>query len=81
MNTQSEFNFEPDGSDQGYAQWLTGRRMAAKELAWRINLPLGHEVELWLFGGIRLRGAVLARGDAAHRGGTCPTPGINRGPD
>ena len=30
--------------------------MTAVELARRINLPLGHEVEVWLRGGIRLRG-------------------------
>ncbi|SPE62703.1 hypothetical protein SBV1_890002 [Verrucomicrobia bacterium] len=30
--------------------------MAAAELAQRMGLPLGHEVEVWLCGGIRLRG-------------------------
>ena len=56
MNTQGQFNFEADGTDRGYTQWLTGRRMAVKELARRLNLPLGHQVEVWLLGGIRLRG-------------------------
>ena len=56
MPTQGQFNFEADGTDQGYAQWLTGRRMAVQELARRMNLPLGHQVEVWLLGGIRLRG-------------------------
>ena len=56
MRSQGEFTFETGGTDQGYTQWLTGRRMAAKELARRINLPLGHQVEVWLDGGIRLRG-------------------------
>jgi len=53
---QGELNFEARGGDQGYTNWLTGRRMAAAELVRRINLPLGHEVEVWLVGGIRLRG-------------------------
>ena len=30
--------------------------MAAAELARRIGLPLDHEVEVWLRGGVRLRG-------------------------
>ena len=56
MPTQGQFNFEADRTDQGYAQWLTGRRMAVQDLARRMNLPLGHQVEVWLLGGIRLRG-------------------------
>jgi hypothetical protein len=53
---QGEFNFEAKGEGQGYTKWLAGRRMAAAQLARLINLPLGHEVEVWLVGGIRLRG-------------------------
>jgi len=30
--------------------------MAAEELARRLGLPLGHQVEVWRYGGIRLRG-------------------------
>lgn len=56
VSGQSEFNFGASGTDQGYTQWLAGRRMAAEELARRIHLPLGHQVEVWLYGGVRLRG-------------------------
>jgi len=56
MNDQSQFNFAGSGTEQGYTQWITGRRMAAQELARLMNLPLGHQVEVWLAGGIRLRG-------------------------
>ena len=56
MNSQYEFTFHGTATDEGYTQWLTGRRMAAQELARRLNLPLGHQVEVWLVGGIRLRG-------------------------
>ena len=56
MNDQSQFNFATSGTDQGYNKWITGRRMAAQELARLMNLPLGHQVEVWLAGGIRLRG-------------------------
>ena len=56
VNHQSEFNFEATKSHDGYTRWLAGRRVLAEELARRIHLPLGHEVEVWLYGGIRLRG-------------------------
>jgi hypothetical protein len=56
VSAQSEFDFETNGTDRGYAQWLVGRQLAAADLARRINLPLGHQVEVWLHGGIRLRG-------------------------
>jgi len=53
---QGEFNFAREKKADGYAQWLTGRQVAAAELVRKINLPLGHDVEVWLHGGIRLRG-------------------------
>jgi hypothetical protein len=56
VNSQSEFSFGAGETEQGYTQWLTGRRVAAEELARRIHLPLGHQVEVWLYGGVRLRG-------------------------
>jgi hypothetical protein len=56
VSSQSEFNFGSQGGEAGYSQWITGRKMAAAELARRIGLPLGHQVEVWLCGGIRLRG-------------------------
>jgi hypothetical protein len=56
MNSQSEFIFGSGGSDRGYTQWLAGRRVAVTELARRLGLPLGHQVEVWLLGGVRLRG-------------------------
>lgn len=53
---QSEFDFNPPGSEAGFNQWVTDRHVLAEELARRIHLPLGHQVEIWLVGGIRLRG-------------------------
>jgi len=55
---QTALSFNSSLSQQGYDQWLTGRRVATQELAHRLNLPLGHEVEVWLVGGIRLRGTL-----------------------
>lgn len=56
MTMQGEFNFDAGAAGEGYSRWLAGRTQAAVELARRLNLPLQHEVEVWLVGGIRLRG-------------------------
>jgi hypothetical protein len=61
MSSQAEFNFEPTSPQDGYTQWLAGRQVLAQELARRIHLPLGHQVEVWLFGGIRLRGLLKVK--------------------
>jgi hypothetical protein len=62
MNTQGEFNFGSPATD-GYTRWLAGRRLAAGELARRMSLPLGHQVEVWLRGGVRLRGLLRLKED------------------
>ncbi|HOX56066.1 MAG TPA: hypothetical protein P5205_02695 [Candidatus Paceibacterota bacterium] len=59
--SQSELNFGAAESERGYTQWLAARRVAAEELARRIQLPLGHQVEVWLYGGVRLRGQLRLR--------------------
>jgi len=56
LNPQSELNFGEDGSNEGYTRWLLGRKVATEILAGKMGLPLGHEVEVWLIGGMRLRG-------------------------
>ncbi len=56
LNLQSELNFGEDGSAEGYTSWLVGRQVATEILARKMGLPLGHEVEVWLVGGMRLRG-------------------------
>jgi hypothetical protein len=63
MARQSELNFGGDdsGAGEGYDRWITGRRLAAAELARRMGLPLEHQVEVWLAGGVRLRGKLRLR--------------------
>lgn len=61
MNAQGEFNFTAAGTSDGYNQWLAGRQVATQELARRIGLPIGHDVEVWLYGGVRLRGKLRLR--------------------
>ena len=56
VNLQSELNFNEDGGNEGYTRWLVGRQVATEILARKMGLPLGHEVEVWLIGGMRLRG-------------------------
>jgi hypothetical protein len=52
---QGELDFAC-GNTEGFTKWMQARQMAAHELAQRIGLPLGHEVEVWLRGSVRLRG-------------------------
>jgi len=61
VNMQGQLNFEESDGQEGYANWLAGRRVAVEELAHRMHLPLGHQVEVWLRGGIRLRGKLRLR--------------------
>ena len=56
MTAQGEFDFGTASAGAGYTRWLAQRRLARVELARRINLPLDHPVEVWLAGGVRLRG-------------------------
>ncbi len=50
---QSCFDFEGgSASQEEYNKWLAGRQLAVRELAMRLGLPLGHEVEVWLIGGM-----------------------------
>jgi len=58
VQNQSEFSFGDEESAEVHVRWLDGRKMAAAELARRMGLPLGHKVEVWLYGGIRLRGTL-----------------------
>lgn len=60
---QREFNFQAGGTEAGYAQWVVVRQMASDEAARRLNLPVGRESEVWLRGGIRLRGKLRLLND------------------
>jgi len=61
VTAQGEFSFEAGLREDGYARWVAGRQQAAVELARRLNLPVGHRVEVWLRGGVRLRGPLRLR--------------------
>ena len=56
MNPQGELDFGSVSADDGYSRWLAQRKLAVAEMARQMNLPLGHQVEVWLVGGILLRG-------------------------
>lgn len=52
---QNEFDFgEPSGG--GLDHWHAEQQRQREELARKLGLPLGKEVEVWLRGGVRLRG-------------------------
>lgn len=57
MAEQFEFGFgDPTSSNDGLAVWRACREEEFRKLARRIGLPLGHEVEVWLAGSVRLKG-------------------------
>ena len=58
MELQGELGFAEKGSDEGYTQWVAVRQLAVEAAAQKLNLPLGHPTEVWLRGGIRLRGTL-----------------------
>jgi hypothetical protein len=64
VNLQSELGFGEDGSNEGYTRWLLGRQVATEILARKMGLPLDHEVEVWLIGGLRLRGKLRLQEEA-----------------
>ena len=53
---QQELRFDKPNPGDGYANWLAGRRAAARELARKLGLPLEQQVEVWLIDEVRLRG-------------------------
>jgi hypothetical protein len=55
---QAEIGFAGGGADKGYTQWVAVRQLAVEAAAQKLNLPLGHPTEIWLRGGIRLRGTL-----------------------
>jgi hypothetical protein len=60
---QGELGFTGNGSDEGYTKWVAVRQLAVEAAARKLNLPLGHPSEIWLRGGIRLRGTLRLAND------------------
>jgi hypothetical protein len=58
MELQGELGFANHGPDEGYVKWVALRQMAVETAAQKLHLPLGHPSEVWLRGGIRLRGTL-----------------------
>lgn len=54
--SQQELPFDAPVAQAGYERWQEQRRKARRELAQSLGLPLGHQVEVWLRGEVRLRG-------------------------
>lgn len=63
MSEQSEFSFDSTTSADGYQYWVTSRRTNAQELGRKLGLPVGHQVEVWLRDGVRLRGSLRLKNE------------------
>jgi hypothetical protein len=60
VSGQCELPFGRSSAD-GYENWQAQRRQALAEAAHRLGVPLGHQVEAWLKGGVRLRGLLRTK--------------------
>ena len=58
MQLQGELGFEDNGPEEGYTKWIAIRQLAVDAAAQSLSLPVGHPAEIWLCGGIRLRGTL-----------------------
>jgi hypothetical protein len=63
MNKQGILDLEGVGSEEGHEKWVACQRLAVSEMARRLNLPLGHEVEVILNDGVCLRGRLRLQED------------------
>ncbi len=55
---QGELSFSSNGLEEGYTKWVALRQLAVEAAAQKLHLPVGHHAEVWLRGGIRLRGTL-----------------------
>jgi len=56
---QQQLDFFSAKTADSYGAWIQERRAKITQLAQQLGLPLGHVVEVWLRGGIRLKGRLL----------------------
>lgn len=56
MQPEFDFNGLPGRSVDGIAVWRKQREEQQLELARKLGLPIGQQVEVWLRDGVRLRG-------------------------
>jgi lysophospholipase L1-like esterase len=61
QQAQQQLDFFSANAPDGYNAWLQERRAKITQFARQLGLPLGHFVEIWLRGGIRLKGKLLLR--------------------
>jgi hypothetical protein len=60
---QGQLDFQSGQGTDGYSAWVAVRQMAVEAAAQKLNLPVGHSAEVWLRGGIRLRGKLHLASD------------------
>jgi hypothetical protein len=58
QESQGELDFHASGGVDGHAKWVALRQLSTDAAARQLNLPVGHPAEIWLRGGIRLRGTL-----------------------
>jgi len=62
---QPDLNFNAPNSG-GYELWLRQRQSLIAHLTDQLGYPIGRQVEVWLQGGVRLRGNLTVREESIH---------------
>ena len=62
---QPDLNFSAPNSG-GYELWLRQRQSLIAHLTDQLGYPIGRQVEVWLQGGVRLRGKLTVREESIH---------------
>ena len=72
---QRELNFNAPSSG-GYETWLRQRQALIGQLTDQLGLPIGKQVEVWLKGGVMLRGKLGIKEDTIRWSETFKPVGI-----
>ena len=59
--SQLDFTFMPSAEASGFDRWQEQRIEAMRVIAHKLDLPIGHAVEVWLKDNVRLRGVLRLR--------------------
>ena len=70
---QAEFNFQESSRQDGYGSWQQARESALAKTRRELGLPIGRQCEVWLKGGLRLRGLLRLREDLLVLEGQTPS--------
>ena len=75
---QPDLNFNASNLG-GYELWLRQRQSLIAHLTDQLGYPIGQHVEIWLQGGVRLRGKLTVREESIHWSADNEAVGVEHG--